>query len=92
MQIGLFSRNLPSTLSYTEAATALIIGTLPLLFLSKLPDSNYYLVIGSILLITIVFIWKNKFSRFLFLIGMSFLWACWHGLEITQKIDFLSSD
>lgn len=92
MQIGLFSRNLPSTLSYTEAATALIIGTLPLLFLSKLPDSNYYLVIGAILLITIVFGWKNKFSRFLFLIGMSFLWACWHGLEITQKIDFLSSD
>ncbi|HHR6080912.1 TPA: DNA internalization-related competence protein ComEC/Rec2 [Providencia alcalifaciens] len=88
--MGKFSRHYQGRLSYTEAAIALIIGMLPLLFLPKLPDSNRYLVLGMMLLVVLIIIWCNKPTRFLAVMGMGFLWACWHGVEIRKEIDFLS--
>lgn len=89
--MGNYSQYYQNTLSYTEASIALIIGTLPLLFLQNIPSSSHYLVVGIILLVTLVIIWRNKRIRFLALMGAGFLWACWHGVEVRKKIDFLSS-
>ena len=77
-------------LSYTEAAIAVIIGVLPILFLPELPNINSTLIIFIILLLFLLFCKINKIGKFITLVLMIFLWSCWHCIDLKQKINLLS--
>ena len=90
MNGGEYQNKKSISLSYTEAAIAVIIGVLPLLFLPKLPNINSTLVIFAILFLFLLFCKINRIGKFIILIMMIFLWGCWHGIDLKQKINLLS--
>lgn len=69
---------------------ALILGTLPLIFMPKLLNfSNFLMVIILMMLLLILFL-MNKKGKFIALVVMFFLWGNWHGINVIDNINFLS--
>lgn len=79
-------------LSYTQAAIAIFIGILPILFIHELPKINNSTIILLILFLFLIFIKVNKYIKFIVLIMMALLWAIWHCNDLIEKINTLSRE
>ncbi|EMA3640372.1 DNA internalization-related competence protein ComEC/Rec2 [Providencia stuartii] len=77
-------------LSYTLAAIAIFIGTLPILFIHHIPTINNSFIISGILFLFLLFIKAHRYLKFFLLIAIAFLWACWHANDVIEKINLLS--
>lgn len=79
-----------SPISATLASMALILGSLPLIFIPKLLNfSNFLMVIILVMLLLILFL-MNKKGKFIALVVLFFLWGNWHGINVIDSINFLS--
>lgn len=77
-------------LSYTQAAIAIFIGILPILFIHELPKISNSTIILLILFLFLIFIKVNRYIKFIALIMMALLWAIWHSNFLIEKINALS--
>lgn len=71
-----------------SASVAVILGLLPLLFLPQLPNKSLQLcllVIFSLFLFTPFYM-----TKFIAIFGISFLWGCWQGCYLLEKMKLLS--
>ncbi|MEX9911366.1 DUF4131 domain-containing protein [Providencia huaxiensis] len=74
----------------TMVSIALILGTLPLLFIPKILILSELLFVFLFVSVLIIFFIFGKSGKFLALIIMFFLWANWHGVNIINHINYLS--
>lgn len=72
------------------ASIALILGTLPLLFIPKILMLSELLFVFLFVSVLIIFFIFGKSGKLLALIIMFFLWANWHGVNIINHINYLS--
>ncbi|QPE19527.1 DNA internalization-related competence protein ComEC/Rec2 [Providencia rettgeri] len=78
------------SVSMTMASIALILGTLPLLFIPRILMLSELLFASLFVSVLIIFFIFGKSCKFLALIIMFFLWANWHGINIINHINYLS--
>ncbi|MBP6083768.1 MAG: DNA internalization-related competence protein ComEC/Rec2 [Providencia sp.] len=79
-----------ASLTCTEAAISVMAGILPLLFLPRLPTISSTNIIILICFFFFFFCKTNKVGKCISLIIMVFLWGCLHGIDLQEKINFLS--
>lgn len=77
-------------LSYTQAAIAIFIGILPILFIHELPKIGNSTIILFILFLFLLFIKANRYIKFIVLSMMALLWATWHCNDLIEKMNTLS--
>ncbi|MGP6378164.1 ComEC family protein [Yersinia bercovieri] len=76
------------TLSIDQAAAAVVVGLLPLIFLPQLPGAN---IIGSVLMLGVLLgLIRNSYCQFLALVMISFIWGSWHGNRVLAQIGALT--
>ncbi|WP_323869580.1 ComEC family protein [Xenorhabdus szentirmaii] len=75
-------------ISLNLAASAIILGIFPLLFLVELPSQKFlhYLILISFLLL----FFPDKVIRIISLGLLAFIFGCWHGHQILTKITYFS--
>ncbi|MFV9997232.1 MAG: hypothetical protein AB8W37_05610 [Arsenophonus endosymbiont of Dermacentor nuttalli] len=70
------------------ASVVVILGLLPLLFLSQLPNKSLQL---SLFILCCIFWFTPIFwTKFIAILGINFLWGCWQGYNLLEKIKLLS--
>ncbi|MEX0422481.1 DNA internalization-related competence protein ComEC/Rec2 [Providencia rettgeri] len=84
----IFNKNSP--VSMTLVSIALILGTLPLLFIPKILMLSELLFILLFMVLLIILFLSSKLGKFLVLTTIFFLWANWHGVNIINHINYLS--
>ncbi|WP_145488472.1 ComEC family protein [Yersinia aleksiciae] len=76
------------TLSIDQAAAAIVVGLLPLIFLPQLPGAN---IIGALLVLAgLLGLIRNIYCHCLALVVISFVWGSWHGNKVLAQIEALT--
>ncbi|WP_052044951.1 hypothetical protein WH390_11890 [Candidatus Arsenophonus nilaparvatae] len=75
-------------ININSASVAVILGLLPLLFLSQLPNKSLQLW----LFVIFCLFWFIPFylTKFIAILAISFLWGCWQGYYLLEKMKLLS--
>ncbi|MGG4607948.1 DNA internalization-related competence protein ComEC/Rec2 [Providencia sp. Me31A] len=79
-----------ASISVTVAAIALIVGILPLLFITELLNLDNKIIILVLISLFSIFYFTKKVGKFVCLIIMAFLWGNWNGTNIRDNVYFLS--
>ena len=83
-------QNYGASLTYTDFAIIIIIGILPLFFITNLPAISSVNIILIIFALFILSLSSNKVGKYITLVTMVFFWGCLHGIDIKEKINLLA--
>ncbi|WP_049645791.1 ComEC family protein [Yersinia mollaretii] len=75
-------------LSINQAAAAIVVGLLPLVFLPQLPGASSIgtlLILGGLLGFS-----RNNYCQCLALVMISFVWGSWHGNRVLAQVEALT--
>lgn len=75
-------------ININSASVAVILGLLPLLFLAQLPNKS--LQLGMSVIFCLFWFIPFYLTKFVAILGISFLWGCWQGYYLLEKMKLFS--